>query len=120
MIILLYAEGTKELNYQIAHIDYQNNDGKTALMFAVINGNIQVVQALVTHGADIHIQDNDGTTALMFAVENLEIEAVRALVNYGANIHVQDNTGRTALSIATEIGNMEILHLLQKIADARK
>ncbi|MEM9659870.1 MAG: ankyrin repeat domain-containing protein [Planctomycetota bacterium] len=45
-------------------------EGFTALMFAAAEGQLEVVQALLKHGADVALRDNDGDSARDFAVQN--------------------------------------------------
>ena len=52
---------------------------KTAFMFAAENGHIEIVQALLDHGADIHVQDSMGDTAWMLATENEQLEVMQLL-----------------------------------------
>jgi len=60
---LLLARGA-EVNLQ------DSVEGFTALMMAAAEGQLQVVQLLLTHGAVADIRDKDGDTAESFAVQN--------------------------------------------------
>ena len=52
----------------IDNINYQDDDdGNTALMWAVGINNIDIIHQLLQAGADVHIQAKDGATALMMA-----------------------------------------------------
>ena len=48
-------------------VDYT---GKTLLMNAAIAGNLNLVEYLISVGADIMIQDQNGKTAFDYAIEN--------------------------------------------------
>ena len=50
--------------------NFQDKDGKTPLIMAVIKGNKDIVRALVNIGADLNIKDNDNKTALDYAESN--------------------------------------------------
>ena len=52
-----------------ASINHYNKEGKTPLMLATLGGHEQVVQTLVSAGADVYIQDNNNYTALTIACE---------------------------------------------------
>ena len=54
-----------------AHLNVEDNNEKSALMIATINGNLQFVQVLVYSGADINSLNADGKTLydLAFAME---------------------------------------------------
>lgn len=43
-----------------ADVNYQNGDGRTALMRASKRDNKDVVQLLIDHGADVNAVDNKG------------------------------------------------------------
>lgn len=46
-----------------------DNSGTTPLMFAALNGGIDIVRALIGKGADTHLKDTEGKTALDHCVE---------------------------------------------------
>lgn len=52
------------------NINFQDENGKTPLIMAVIKGNKDIVRALVNIGADLNIKDNDNKTALDYAESN--------------------------------------------------
>ena len=52
-----------------ADINSQDNDGRTALMWAARTGRVNMVSSLIKSGADIHIKDIDGKTALLCRTE---------------------------------------------------
>lgn len=49
-------------------------------MLAVSHGRMDMVQALLAHGADVNIQDDEGSTALMCASEHGHVEIVKLLL----------------------------------------
>ena len=51
----------------------------TALMFAAVEGNVEVVRVLLSHGADVTLVDTDGESALDFAVSRGRREVAEAL-----------------------------------------
>lgn len=54
--------------------------GQTGLMLAVSHGRMDMVRALLAHGADVNIQDDEGSTALMCASEHGHVEIVKLLL----------------------------------------
>lgn len=54
--------------------------GQTALMLAVSHGRMDMVRALLAHGAEVNIQDDEGSTALMCASEHGHVEIVKLLL----------------------------------------
>jgi len=108
----------------------KDTEGKTALIIAMQYGEVDVVNALLEHGADTEAKDRDGWTALLLAAEptfdldvfinllldgregevNLDagVKLTKLLLKHGANIEAQDKDGETPLTLAeasAEIGN---------------
>ncbi|KAG1959097.1 KN motif and ankyrin repeat domain-containing protein [Pimephales promelas] len=87
--------------------------GQTALMLAVSHGRKDMVQALLTAGAEVNIQDDEGSTALMCAGEHGHVDIVKLLLAQpGCDATLTDNDESTALSIALEAGHKDIAMLL--------
>lgn len=60
-------------------------------MLAVSHGNMDMVQMLITAGADVNIQDEDGSTALMCAAEHGRIDICKyMLTNTECNSLIED------------------------------
>lgn len=66
--------------------DKDPSNGKTALMYAVDSGNIELVDFLINTGADIEALNYDNRTALMVAANNGNKKMVEMLINRGADI----------------------------------
>jgi ankyrin repeat protein len=82
-------------------VDAQDNNGQTALMYAVTEPNSRVVEVLLQSQADVNAQDNSGYTALMLAVKKGEINIIKFLLDCNnIDIKIKDKAGITALSIA--------------------
>jgi hypothetical protein len=73
--------------------------GVTPLMDAVIDGQRDVVDALLRAGADVDARDSLQSTALLMAVFTFDADTaiVRRLLDAGANPNVVDRTGTTPL-----------------------
>jgi ankyrin repeat protein len=90
LVELLIAKG--------AAVNHQDDDGRTALMYAAENGDTQAVNALLRNGAAVNIADKEGETALMkAAASSCNEETVRALLSAGADLTARDHKGRNAL-----------------------
>ncbi len=55
----------KQLIHSGANLDYQDSDGKTALMIALHYNTDEIAELLINKGANLNIKDNDGLSALM-------------------------------------------------------
>uniref|UniRef100_A0A3Q2V407 KN motif and ankyrin repeat domains 1a n=1 Tax=Haplochromis burtoni TaxID=8153 RepID=A0A3Q2V407_HAPBU len=87
--------------------------GQTGLMLAVSHGRMDMVRALLAHGADVNIQDDEGSTALMCASEHGHVEIVKLLLaRPGCDATLSDSDESSALSIALEAGHKDIAVLL--------
>jgi hypothetical protein len=57
-------------------VNFQTDGGGTPLIAASFNGHVEVVQLLLSHGAQIDLVEDDGWTALMFAAHNVSINGI--------------------------------------------
>jgi ankyrin repeat protein len=95
-------------------------DGMTALHWAAMSGNAEMVKLLAVGGANLEAVTRNGSyTALHLASKGGHAGAVRALLEAGANARAVTSTGSvTALHFAAAAGNTEALTaLLDKGAD---
>lgn len=103
---------------------YSINKGKQEvldqmLLIGVDSGDINLVDAVLSLGANINIQDFLSNTPLMRATYFGYKEIVNLLIKKGADVNIQgDNNGETALILATMINNIEITKSLLQ-ADAQ-
>lgn len=103
-------------------IGVRDDDGWTALMYAVRGGHEKTVQVLLDHGANVHSENNDGGTALHVAAEYGRPEIAKALLRAGADYEARDALGRTPFYRAFEnkhAGVIDVLHAAAQ-ADARR
>ena len=102
-------KGVKVAKLLLSHrepisVDQTNHEGKTALHLAVGLGNIQMIECLLAHGADINAQtQTTGRTPLHQAVETKRVEVVPLLLSKGADFSTRDRGELTALDLAREM-----------------
>jgi hypothetical protein len=97
------GNGERALTLLKQGVDPNTKDalGRTALMYAGINGQTKIIMpALLDKGADANAKSLDGTTALIAAVIFGDPDAVRLLLRHGANMNARDNNGDSALDWA--------------------
>lgn len=75
---------------------------ETPLIYAASNGYVDIVKALIDHGANLELTNNYGCTALYEAAVNGHQETVLLLLDNGANAEVQ-NSGQLNLIDAAEL-----------------
>jgi ankyrin repeat protein len=88
-------------------LNSKNKNGKTFLYRAVNEGNIELVNYLLSNDVDININ-----APLHLAIEKGNIEILNLLLSKGADINIQDIKDNTPLHIAVITGNIEILNIL--------
>ena len=72
-------------------VDYKNKDGQTALHYAALRNDSQMVKLLVDNQALIDSADSLGRTPLHFASQNDSIAAAKILIEHQANPAIKDN-----------------------------
>ncbi|MBI2352948.1 ankyrin repeat domain-containing protein [Candidatus Dependentiae bacterium] len=101
------------------NINAQDNDGNTALMFAVLTNNDPLFELLLKKGADPNIKNIDGNTTLHFAIEAAKVYGNTSFTNNllttkNLNFNAANNSGRNALMLAVKNQDLEIVNLLLK------
>ncbi len=71
-------------------------------------GHAEVVQLLLSRGADVNAKDQSGYNALINAAAYGFIDVVKALIAKGADVNAAANNGVTVLSIASQHGANEV------------
>ncbi|XP_040288466.1 protein phosphatase 1 regulatory subunit 12C isoform X3 [Bufo bufo] len=93
---MLRGEAGKEI------IDSTNTDGISALHQACIDENLEVVEFLVNHGANVNQADNEGWTPLHVAASCGYMEIAEYLLKHSANIAAVNSDGDVPLDIAED------------------
>lgn len=95
-------------------LNERDESGLAAIHWAADRGHANILDLLLTHGADVNLIDGDcGQTALHYAVSCGHVESVKILLKHGADRNIRDSDEMTCLDIATEANDTEILKILQ-------
>ena len=79
-----------------ANVNAQDNNGKTALMYAAQTENSALlIESLHKAGAEINAQDYDGLTALMWSCLTERLESFKTLIKLKADIYLRDKEGKS-------------------------
>ena len=120
---LMIASENNHLNAVIfltdhgANIALQDREGYSSLHYAA--GNISdlcdVLDFLITNGADVNAFTNDKFTPLIIASNCNNLNVVNILIKHGANIHLVDRYGRTALHYSITVVDHDSVTVLRSL-----
>jgi ankyrin repeat protein len=108
-------DNLEALTALIAGMDVNLRDKRsntTALEHAVRNANREMVQLLLSAGANVNLKNGSGETALMMLDGDATSDLVWDIINVGAKVNLKDNFGNTALMRAATTNNLEALKTL--------
>jgi ankyrin repeat protein len=86
--------------------------GVTPLLSAARGGHVEVMQLLISLGANPQDQTNDGAGAVLFATRSRSFEAVRLLVELGVDVNAGPSSRPSALHTAIRFGEDDIVEYL--------
>jgi pectate lyase len=101
----------------LAHGANINEGGWPPLHSALDAERFDILELLLTKGADVSIKDDKGRTPLHIAAwyaAHDNPKMVELLLSKGADINAKDSSGKTALGYAVEGGYTEIAEILRK------
>ncbi len=98
-----------------------DDNGRTGLLVAAINGNMQIVAILIKANAHLNVKDKLGNTPLHYATDRSHDDIGELLLDAGAAVDPENKNGMTPLMIAASRGNATMVQaLLAKGANAKK
>ncbi|HEY9283068.1 MAG TPA: ankyrin repeat domain-containing protein [Pyrinomonadaceae bacterium] len=92
----------------------RNVEGRTLLMHASFDGDLDLVIRLLDEGSDVNARDAGGDTALMFASMRGHFLVVKMLLAHGADPLARAKNGWTALRFAQTRWHQEVASLLER------
>jgi ankyrin repeat protein len=99
-------------------IDGGHEHGSIALQLAVDTDRLDILQILLSHGADVHARGARDAPVLLSAARSGTVEMMQEIMNHGADFNARDAYGSTALHGAVLRDNLAVIELLlRKIAD---
>jgi ankyrin repeat protein len=111
-------------NYGIRECDVRDSHSQSPLMWAVVFGNVDMVQMLLDAGADPNSKDKDGRTSLSLAAESGFTAIIEALLknnrlDMGGDAQ-KDSVGRLPLSWAARNGHVDAVSALLARSDLER
>ncbi|CAF1132972.1 unnamed protein product [Adineta ricciae] len=88
------------------------NNGLNALHLASKEGHVNIVQELLSRGANVNAATKKGNTALHIASLAGQEEVVKLLVKYNGNINCQSQNGFSPLYMAAQENHLEVVKFL--------
>jgi FOG: Ankyrin repeat len=94
------------------NLDQHNDRGRTPLMIATYNNDIEIAKVLISNGADVNIPDDMQNTPFLYAAAEGYWDILKLTTKAGADPNITNRYGNTALISAAEHGNVEALRWL--------
>ncbi|THF98008.1 hypothetical protein TEA_007557 [Camellia sinensis var. sinensis] len=88
----------------VTGINSADEEGWAPLHSASSSGNVEIVEILLSSGADVNLKNDGGRTALYYAASKGWLKIVEILLSHGAKINLKDKASST--------GNSELCELL--------
>lgn len=90
-------------------LNQRDKDGTTPLMWASVQGSLDLVKALIEKGGQVNAKDNRDDTALMIASYWGHPDVIEVLLRKGADIRAINKDGWSALMFAASGENLEVI-----------
>ncbi|XP_050309097.1 uncharacterized protein LOC126745347 [Anthonomus grandis grandis] len=108
-----FAQTTLDLIKLKASVDALTCQQETPLYYASLQGFDNIVDTLVSHGADVHIATSpDGFTALSVAAEKGHLQIIKNLIQHGADVNITNAEMFSPLHIATLFNHVDCVGFL--------
>ncbi|XP_067654205.1 uncharacterized protein [Haliotis asinina] len=101
------------LSMNVVNINSRGWNSRTPVMRAAESGHRDVVEFLVSRGADVSLVDGYGDNVLHFACRGGDLETVKLILSMNVvDINARNNDGKTAADYARDFGHQRLLNLL--------
>lgn len=96
-------------------LNERDESGLAPIHWAADRGHANILDLLLTHGADANLIDGDcGQTALHYAVCCGHNDCLAVLVKHGADQSIRDSDGMTCLDVAIDADEVDMIEILRK------
>lgn len=108
-----WSEIEKRINERTFVINQRDEQGNTALIYAVIAADVEMAKKIIAAGADVNLKNLAGRTALMEGIINNKSDIIRFLIEVEeTKLDEVDRNGYTALMYAVERNHLEVVESL--------
>ena len=116
-LLLISKKGDKEkllelLSSKQININFQNENGWSALHFACDEGNVKIVDILIKSKIDLNLKTNEKKTSLHISAFRGYFDISKLLIENGAKINLRDNEQNLPIHICAAQGHDELLNFL--------
>ena len=94
-------------NKELIHL--KSDKGQTPLHLAVQNGSQEIIELLISQGADINAKDGEGNTPLITAIALKKTDTARFLLSKGADVKIKNTQNQPAIFFALRNGLNELV-----------
>ncbi|XGW33236.1 hypothetical protein V3C99_017589 [Haemonchus contortus] len=98
-------------------IDEEDGRGRTALHYSMEQDSFEVVEVLVTGGANLDCVDFHGTSACHLACKEGRIDALELMMIHRADPFCVDKAGKTPFDLACEFGKEKMVEYMLLMVD---
>ena len=107
-------QGSLDMVRTLIELGHDPNFGVVVhpLAHAVRHADQQMIEFLLTSGADVDGEEQEGDTAVMFAAAKGDVNLIKRLIKAGADIKHKDQEGHDALDFAAQGTSSEMLDFL--------
>lgn len=102
----------KLLLFHGAYPHYRDNDGWTALNFAIDRGCLDSIHLLLEQGVDVNARDESGWPPFHWACKKGDVKILTLLLDYGVDTGLKTLDGLTPLDIAQSGMQLEAIQML--------
>ena len=119
-LLIISKKGDKEKLLELIssnkiNINYQNENGWSALHFASNEGSSKIVDILIKSKIDVNLKTNEKKTALHISCFRGYFDISKLLIENGATINVRDNEKNLPIHICASQGHDELInYILEK------
>ncbi|MDO5612458.1 MAG: hypothetical protein Q4G14_04335 [Paracoccus sp. (in: a-proteobacteria)] len=95
-------------------LDHQDNNGQTALQYAISRDYEDIATAIIQSGGDVNISDRYGNAALWTAVmqPNPNYNIIKSILHHGGDASKVNTSGKTPIIMAKIKGDEEMIQIL--------
>ena len=105
-------KAARHLETRCLIVDVRDENRRTSLFFASIQGNEDFVELLLRFNPKVNAIDKFGSSPLFYAAAGNHVGVIEMLVEKGAPLNVQNRQGLTALMIAASEGHLAAVQAL--------